>query len=89
MGYAGLNLLWLQTTLEEPMATFVVNGKAARVVLLKDLVSSVESLPRTVSHRAWGSVRGFNEANQLVIEVAGKQRLFNAATGVEETRLGK
>lgn len=81
-GYDGLNLLPRDVTLYEPIISIYSKGKLVQTVVLGDFYRSLSELTPTVSHYAWGSIRGFNRSNQLIVElVSGRCAAFNARTG--------
>jgi hypothetical protein len=85
VGPDGLNLLPLDVTPTEPILRFYRRGKLFRTVALRDLLPDLKLLQRTVSHFAWGSLRGVSAQNQLLVELVTRKRLaFNMATGLEE-----
>ena len=67
IGYPGLNLLPLNHRRSEPMLHFLRKGELLRVVPLDELITDRRNLHRTVSHYAWGSVRGFDKAGRLMV----------------------
>ena len=82
IGYSGMNLVPVDVTLSEPVLFFYNRGKLVRTVKLGELYGDKSQLRRTMSHYAWADIQGFNEANQLVVElVNGKRIAFSAKTG--------
>ena len=85
VGYEGMNLVPPDVTLSEPVIHLYHDAELVRTVVLGDLFKSTSELPRTVSHRAWGSIQGFNRSNQLVVRLVNDTyAAFSAHTGTRE-----
>jgi hypothetical protein len=85
IGYNGMNLLARNVTLSEPIIYLYNDGQLVRTVILGEFFKSISELRPTVSHYAWGSILGFNRANQLVVTlVSGTDVAFSALSGERE-----
>ena len=67
-GYSGLNLVQLDATPMTVMLTVWKNGQPHMFVSLSQVLWSLTSLKRTVSHYSWGRNLGFNRDGFLEIE---------------------
>ena len=80
-----MNLLARNVTLSEPIIYLYNDGQLVRTVILGEFFKSISELRPTVSHYAWGSILGFNRANQLVVTlVSGTDVAFSALSGERE-----
>ncbi len=85
IGYEGMNLVPIDVSLEEKVIFFYHRSNFLRAVKLRDLYLDKSQLKQTASHLAWGSIAGFNHANQLVVElVTGSKVAFSAKSGLPE-----
>ena len=81
----GMNLVPIDVSLEEKVIFFYHRSNFLRAVKLRDLYLDKSQLKQTASHLAWGSIAGFNHANQLVVElVTGSKVAFSAKSGLPE-----
>ena len=82
VGYAGMNLVPRGVTLEEPVLFFYNKGSLVRTVTLGDLYAHKSQMRLTVSHLSWAHIPGINQANQLVVTLAGGRTVaFASNTG--------
>ena len=80
-----MNLVPPEVTLSEPVIHLYHDAELVSTVVLGDLFKSTSELPRTASHRAWGSIQGFNSSNQLVVRLVNDTyAAFSAHTGTRE-----
>lgn len=85
VGYAGMNLVPVDVTLDEPVLFFYNRGRLVRTIRLGELYRRKSQLQRTFSHFAWVYSIGFNRSNQLVIELLnGEKVAFAPKTGARE-----
>jgi len=66
--YSGLNLIPLDSTLDFVLVTLWTRGEKSGEVTLRELVSSMSVVPRSASHLSWGTVKGFGDNNELIVE---------------------
>ncbi len=86
VGYAGVNLVPVDVSLNEPVFIFYHRGKRVRTVTLGELYQRKEQMRPTASHYAWTQGASLNKANQLVVTlVNGKTVAFAAKTGKVQT----
>ena len=77
--YDGLNLIPTDSAPNLVLVTIWTRGEKSAEITLKQVAPSQSVLRRTVSHYEWGTVKGFNEKNELIVErVDGKQFSFAA-----------
>jgi hypothetical protein len=82
VGYAGMNLVPIQSDLQLEVLYFYKQSKLVRTIKLADLYRDKSQLVRTVSHLAWVRSIRVNRANQLVLElVSGRNVAFGMSTG--------
>lgn len=82
VGYAGINLVPVDVSLNEPVFIFYHRGKRVRAVTLGELYQRKTQMRLTASHYAWTEGASLNKANQLVVSlVNGKTVAFAAKTG--------
>lgn len=76
--YDGLNLIPLDSSPEFVLVTLWTSGKKSGEIKLSQIAPSLSILRRTISHLDWGTVVGFNDKNELVIErTDGKRFRFS------------
>ena len=86
VGYAGINLVPVDVSLNEPVFIFYHRGKRVRAMTLGELYQRKTQMRLTASHYAWTQGASFNKANQLVVVlVTGKTVAFAAKTGKAQT----
>lgn len=82
VGYAGINLVPADVSLNEPVFIFYHRGKRVRAVTLGELYQRKAQMRLTASHYAWTEGASLNKANQLVVAlVSGKTVAFATKTG--------
>ena len=85
VGYEGLNLVPLDSDDSLEMISFWNRGNKVKSVALREIVPDRSILKRTASHYAWGSIRGVNEHDQLIVtRIDGQVLRFNMSTGTRE-----
>lgn len=88
VGYAGMNLVPIQSDLQLAVLYFYKQGKLVRTIKLADLYCDKSQLTRTVSHLAWVVSIHVNRANQLVLElVSGRNVAFSMSTGESQSEV--
>lgn len=88
VGYAGMNLVPIESDLQLEVLYFYNQGKLVRTIKLADLYCDKSQLTRTVSHLAWVSSIRVNGANQLVLElVSGRNAAFAMSTGESQSEV--
>jgi len=81
IGPEGLNLLPLDYRDSDPLLRFWRSGKLVRTVTVGEFVPR-ELLRRTVTHYHWGSIKGLDNENRMVVErIDGRLYRFDLATG--------
>lgn len=81
VGYEGMNLIPIDSTLNLEVLRFYKRGKLVRFVRLGDLYKNKSQLKRTVSHLAWMYSISINQANLLVVElIDGRKIKFDLDT---------
>lgn len=72
-GYSGLNLVPQDVTPEEVMVAIYKNGVLDKVIKLGELLHSMQSLKRTVSHYEWGYIKSVSNYGVELQTVEGSQ----------------
>jgi hypothetical protein len=81
-GYPGNNLLDLDCAASTPMLQFYRRGTLVKTVALGEILRSLKSLQRTVSHFAWGFYRGHLSLHTVAVDTLEGNRLsFDVTTG--------
>lgn len=67
---SGLNLIPLDSQPELVLVTIWTRGEKSREISVQDIAPNLSILRKTTSHYEWGSVEGFDDKGDLVIERA-------------------
>jgi hypothetical protein len=79
IGYSGINLVPIDVDLKQTILSFYKHEQLIRKVPLNEFYQKRSQMPKTASHRAWGYVQGFNEKNELQVNLEDGRRLFYSA----------
>lgn len=89
IGYAGMNLIPADSSMDLPVIHFYREGRLLRALQLSDLYRSRSQLPRTASHLQWVEAIRVNNTNQLVLHlITGEIAAFSMQTGRRTSTAG-
>lgn len=88
-GHAEGNLLPETTRPDEALIRFLSPDQSIKTVRVGEVLPDLKSLPKTVSHRAWGNYLGFDRAGRFGIGLYdGRSLWFDVTSGkLLETRM--